>query len=281
MKPFQPSLAIAVAVSIGAHAAAALYLTPRVDVMQAAAAPAPLASPPDAFGRPPNLPAAAKAPAIRYLASLPPSPDGLAAPRSQLPMPAASAALPARTLGADRPAQTRTRASAPSASGTRPSPPPRPAAMRAIALETPMAIPTEPRRTMAAKSQGGEALALETPQASPVPSREAAIPDSPSGDAMASYLQGVHGALQSALRYPAAARGRNRQGQATLDITLSREGRLLKHRLYASSGHASLDDASLQAARKARFAPAPPDLPGESFRFRVPLRFRLDGGAGY
>lgn len=100
-------------------------------------------------------------------------------------------------------------------------------------------------------------------------------------DAMASYLQGVHGALQSALRYPAAARSRQQQGQATLDITLSREGLLLEHRLHASSGSANLDDASLRAARRAQFAPAPPDLEGESFRFRVPLRFHLDSSERY
>lgn len=100
-------------------------------------------------------------------------------------------------------------------------------------------------------------------------------------DAMIQYFRAIHGALSEALRYPDHARSLRHQGQATIDITVARDGSLLRSSLHESSGYASLDTASLDAARRARFAPAPQDAKGTELRFLVPLQFRLDFGAGY
>ncbi|WP_170349955.1 cell envelope integrity protein TolA [Ruegeria atlantica] len=63
-------------------------------------------------------------------------------------------------------------------------------------------------------------------------------------------------------------------GSATITLTVSRDGRLLSHKLLKSSGNSALDQAALSAvARTKRVPKAPKGLQGDSFRFSVPIRF--------
>jgi protein TonB len=72
------------------------------------------------------------------------------------------------------------------------------------------------------------------------------------------------------LRYPAEAIERGLQGEALVLLFLDASGNAIAARLEASSGHALLDDAAVQAARSLRSLPY--SAPREAL---VPVRFRL------
>ena len=65
-----------------------------------------------------------------------------------------------------------------------------------------------------------------------------------------------------------------RAGRVVVELTVTRRGSLAGVRILQGSGDARLDRAALAAVRRAgRFPPAPKQLPGASFPFRLPIRF--------
>ncbi|MEY8843169.1 TonB family protein, partial [Cribrihabitans sp. XS_ASV171] len=71
--------------------------------------------------------------------------------------------------------------------------------------------------------------------------------------------------IERAKRYP---RGTNASGQVQLVLSVARSGQLLGVTARRSSGNAQLDQAALDAVRRAgRFPAAPSGLPGNSFAF--------------
>jgi len=76
--------------------------------------------------------------------------------------------------------------------------------------------------------------------------------------------------LRRELPYPAEAIARGLQGEALVLLFLDASGNAIAARLEASSGHALLDDAAVQAARGLRSLPH--SAPREAL---VPVRFRL------
>ena len=60
---------------------------------------------------------------------------------------------------------------------------------------------------------------------------------------------------------------------ARLYLVIGRDGSLIDLQLVASSGSVTLDQAAVDAARRARLPAAPDDLPGESFSFLQDLEF--------
>lgn len=71
-------------------------------------------------------------------------------------------------------------------------------------------------------------------------------------------------------RYP---RGTKASGDVTIELQVSRDGKLLSYRLRSSSGVPELDKAAMDAiARSKRFPEAPKKLVGESFRFSVSIK---------
>lgn len=89
------------------------------------------------------------------------------------------------------------------------------------------------------------------------------------------YASDIRAELLRRRFYPAAAQDAGLGGEAVLELTLSRDGALQHAALVRSSGSALLDDAAQETARRGHFGPAPDDLPGMEFRFRVPLVFRI------
>ncbi len=87
------------------------------------------------------------------------------------------------------------------------------------------------------------------------------------------HLQALAAAVLRARVYPPAARGGGLMGTARLYLEVARDGSLVEVRLMASSGSASLDRAAVEAARRARLAAAPDDLPGASFAFLQDVPF--------
>lgn len=88
-------------------------------------------------------------------------------------------------------------------------------------------------------------------------------------------LQAVWGAkirarIDRSKRYP---RGSKASGSVTIQLQVSRDGRLVSYRLRNSSGIPELDNAALQAvARAKRFPKAPKELIGNSFNFSVAIK---------
>lgn len=71
-------------------------------------------------------------------------------------------------------------------------------------------------------------------------------------------------------RYP---RGVKATGTVVVEITVSREGRLVSYRIRSSSGSAELDNAALGSVTRAKkFPKAPKKLAGNTFRFNVPMK---------
>ncbi|WP_026757651.1 TonB family protein [Sediminimonas qiaohouensis] len=79
----------------------------------------------------------------------------------------------------------------------------------------------------------------------------------------------VRSRIERAKRYP---RGTNASGQVSLAISISRTGALLGVNLRRSSGNPVLDQAALDAVRRAgRFPPAPRELPRDAYTFALAI----------
>ena len=91
----------------------------------------------------------------------------------------------------------------------------------------------------------------------------------------AAKLQAVWGAkirarIERNKRYP---RGSKASGNATIELRVSRDGKLVSYRVKKSSGIPELDDAAMTAvARAKRFPKAPKGLLGNSFNFAVAIK---------
>ncbi len=151
-------------------------------------------------------------------------------------------------------------------------------AVALIAPERPPADLSEPplARPDGTASETDPALAPEPPPAPPPgPAAAAARPQTAP---RASFEAEIRAAIARAKTYPKSARDRGIEGAARLEISVARDGRLLQAKLLRSSGDRFLDQAGLDAARRARLPAAPPDLPGSSFRLEVGVSFELTGG---
>ena len=121
-----------------------------------------------------------------------------------------------------------------------------------------------PRRRPAGRRDGGRAAAPG--------GREARR-----GRERAGFQAEVEAAIARSKAYPPAAASRGVAGDRRIEVSVARDGRLLRARLVRSSGSPILDRAGLAAARQARLPAAPPGCPGESFRFEVALAFETPG----
>ena len=90
------------------------------------------------------------------------------------------------------------------------------------------------------------------------------------GGLVAQWGGAVRAAIQRAQHRPAHIRS---SGAVVLRLEVHSEGRLLGVAVQQSSGHAALDQAALDAARRARIPAAPDGLSG-TFQFNLPIRFR-------
>ena len=90
------------------------------------------------------------------------------------------------------------------------------------------------------------------------------------------YLTALQRAIARHQHYPAGARRHGQTGVATLAFVIEADGHLSQIRLAQSSGHASLDQAALQAlARLGRFDPIPKSIGRSRWSLRIPIRFDL------
>jgi len=93
-------------------------------------------------------------------------------------------------------------------------------------------------------------------------------------------LANYHGTLVAWLnrhkRYPDRARRLRQEGTVRVSFTIDRNGRILSHRIVASSGHALLDQEIQAMLKRASPVPAPPSSLRESrLTITVPIHFSL------
>ena len=76
--------------------------------------------------------------------------------------------------------------------------------------------------------------------------------------------------------YPAAARTRHETGTAEVAFTIDRQGRVVTSRIVRTSGFPALDQETLDTIKRAQpFPEPPPNLPGQTFDFTIPIKFNI------
>jgi protein TonB len=98
----------------------------------------------------------------------------------------------------------------------------------------------------------------------------------PSAAQVASWHRKIALQVERHKGYPAAARARHETGVAELAFTLDRQGMVVASRVVRTSGFASLDQETIATVQRAQPFPAPPpNMPGDTFEFTVPIRFNI------
>ncbi|MGA0532485.1 TonB family protein [Hansschlegelia sp. KR7-227] len=127
----------------------------------------------------------------------------------------------------------------------------------------------------------------ERPKAAPPPSassraggaRGVASNPGAARAAAAEYGRKISAILAGQKRYPAAARAQRATGRGVIAFTVNRSGRVISQSLARSTGNAILDQelrAMLQRA-SGSFPPMPPEMPGGSKSFTIPIGFTFSG----
>ena len=75
--------------------------------------------------------------------------------------------------------------------------------------------------------------------------------------------------------YPKGARQRGEEGDVTLELDISANGTVDDVRVVASCGYPELEQAAIQAVKRARFTPARRGSANVAATARITLTFRL------
>lgn len=147
---------------------------------------------------------------------------------------------------------------------------PRPPA-RPVQRPVPQARSAQPPSvTGAAPAQRASGTGAQGHEGQAGQARQTSRAEVDTGGLVAQWGGAVRAAVQRQQRHPAGTRD---GGVVQLRLDVHSDGRLLGVALQQSSGHAALDQAALDAVRRARIPAAPQGLNG-SFQFNLPVRFR-------
>jgi periplasmic protein TonB len=116
-----------------------------------------------------------------------------------------------------------------------------------------------------AGDDGGSRLAV----ARPGPSREGVPAE------YTAYLNRFRQRVQETMSYPSSARRRGISGTVQLEVSIDVTGRVRDVEVSASSAHAVLDEAAVDAVRRMAPLPFPVNVPPRPLRVRLPLVFEL------
>lgn len=82
--------------------------------------------------------------------------------------------------------------------------------------------------------------------------------------------------IAAAKTYPTAARQAGQEGKVLVAFVLDKDGHILDLSVQRSSGHEKLDEAAVEAVKKAAsFPPIPEKLKRETMSFKLPISFNL------
>ena len=159
-------------------------------------------------------------------------------------------------------------------------PPPRPLPKPA---HRPMHRPPPARKVEAPDPAPLQAPVMPAPDTLPAPPRPAPVrpiekpsPAPVAPDIQARFETQVRTAVQSAMRYPYAARLAHIAGRARVSFGY-RDGHVSAAKLAISSGYGVLDAAALEAVSSAAYPPPPKNLAGKLLSFEVWVRFYQTG----
>lgn len=144
--------------------------------------------------------------------------------------------------------------------------------------ERPKPKPRPKEKEKSEKPPAPRTSAAPAMDAAPAPRLAAPTAGSSSSRSMtpANWRSRLMAHLNRHKRYPGDARARGEQGRPRVAFTIDRGGRVLSARLVGGSGSASLDAEAVAMVRRASPVPAPPpDMPGGSFSFTVPVLFNM------
>lgn len=153
-------------------------------------------------------------------------------------------------------------AAQPPVSSPRPLARPSPRPQQAARPQPPSGAAAPAQRAAGAGAQGHEGLSGQA--------RQTSRAEVDTGGLLAQWGGAVRAAVQRQQRHPAGTRS---GGTVMLRLDVHSDGHLLGVALQQSSGHAALDQAALDAVRRARLPAAPRGLNG-SYQFSLPVRFR-------
>jgi periplasmic protein TonB len=89
------------------------------------------------------------------------------------------------------------------------------------------------------------------------------------------YRAALRQRLHESLTYPPLARRRGLSGTVVVDVEVDASGKIGRVTLVASSSHAVLDDAALDAMRGVPRVPFPPGVPPRRLLVRLPVVFEI------
>jgi len=85
------------------------------------------------------------------------------------------------------------------------------------------------------------------------------------------YFEMIHLRIHSFKKYPKSAKSRHLEGRVNVQFVLSADGTLIEIKILKSSRHKRLDDAAIDAIKKASPFPRPPPL-----IFKTPVILKID-----
>jgi protein TonB len=106
----------------------------------------------------------------------------------------------------------------------------------------------------------------------------AATPGTARGDVppdFGPYLARFRQRIQEAVVYPLAARRRGLAGRVEVELLLEPSGRVREVSVVASSTHAILDEAAVEAVRSLEPQPLPEQTKRQTLRVRLPVVFQI------
>jgi protein TonB len=110
----------------------------------------------------------------------------------------------------------------------------------------------------------------------PVPVTTAPPPPRPSAAQITSWHRQIATRIERHKGYPAAAQVRHETGVVQIAFTIDRQGKVVASRIARSSGSTALDQETIDTLRRAQPFPSPPaNMPGDTFEFTVPIRFKV------
>ncbi len=165
--------------------------------------------------------------------------------------------------------------SAPAAEPTPVDPAPAPATESSAAPSEPEAAPSTPSTEPVAPTE-----AVATAPSSPVATKEpevvasAAISRTPKADNKW-LADSLHRRISELKKYPSMARMNGWEGKVVLKVSIRHDGELKDVQVVTSSGHASLDQAAIEAVRRACPLHMQHELTAPMIVLHLPVNYRL------
>jgi periplasmic protein TonB len=133
----------------------------------------------------------------------------------------------------------------------------------------------KPARDKKAPAKGATGKATVDAQKGSSASSSSTSGNAEGNAAVSNYPGKIASRLRRALRYPKSALGSARSGQVQIAFTVTASGEAVSVRILASSGSTILDQAAIDAVRRASPFPPIPDSAGRSqWPFAIPIQFK-------